>query len=183
MGAAILVRHIVREAEDLLLVTGVPLHRELDSQWRPAAFERALGDDRDDPIVDRLLGLVQVFDEFANPALVLEGFLTTAISLVCKRDQESGVQKRELAEPAGKNVVLKFDRRKDRRVWLERHLRAGLVRISYYGKRRHWRTAPVLLEMHVALAPDLHLEPLAHGVDGAHSFPVVFCIIFFFFFF
>ncbi len=27
--------------------------------------------------------------------------------------------------------------------------------------------APVLLEVHVALAPDLHLEPLAHGVDGA----------------
>src|SRR4029079_6516753 len=57
---------VVGEGEDRLLVRGVPLHRHLDRTLVGVALEV------DDALVDRVLRLVDVRDEVADPALVVE---------------------------------------------------------------------------------------------------------------
>ncbi len=70
--AAVLVVDVVRVTEDLLRVARVPLQRDLDPDRRSRSFDSLLPDDRDDLVVHRLLRLVQVLDELADAALVLE---------------------------------------------------------------------------------------------------------------
>ena len=81
---------------------------------------------RDDLVVHRLLGLVEVLDELADAALVLEGLLAASVALVGERDQEPRVQERELAQAAGEDVVLELGDGEDVVVGLERDLGAGL---------------------------------------------------------
>ncbi len=56
--------------------------------------------------MNRLLRLVQVLDELADATLVLEDLVAPAVALVGERDEEPGVQERELAQPAREDVVL-----------------------------------------------------------------------------
>ena len=64
--AALVRVDVVGEREDRLDVLGVPLHRDLDVALVVLALEV------DDVLVDRVLGLVHVRDEVADPALVVE---------------------------------------------------------------------------------------------------------------
>ena len=172
MGSPVPVVDVVRVAKNLLLIARVPLEGELDPDGCRGAFGQVLGHDRDHLVVNGLLRLVQVLDEFADAALVLERLFAPAVALVRERDQEPRVEERKLAQAARENVELELGHREDRRVRLEGHLRAGLVGVADDRERRHRCAAPVLLKMDVPLAHDLHLEPLAHGVDRAHPHTV-----------
>src|SRR5258708_5712 len=169
MCPAILVVDVVRVTEDLLLVARVPLQGELRPDRRTAGFGGQFGDNRDDFVVDGFLGLVQVLDEFANAALVLKSLSPPTVPLVRERNEKSRVEERQFSEPACEDVVLELGRRKDRRVGLERDLRSGLVRVADNGERPEGSPSAVLLEVDMPLSLDLHLEPLAHGIDGANT--------------
>ena len=67
---------------------------------------------------------------------------------------------------------MKLGRGEDGGVGFEGHLRARLLGIADDRQRPHRSAATVLLKVHVPLAADLHLEPLADGVDGAHADPM-----------
>jgi hypothetical protein len=57
---------VVGEGEDRLLVGAIPLHRQLDLAVAVVALEV------DNPLVHRILRLVHIGDEVADPALVVE---------------------------------------------------------------------------------------------------------------
>jgi len=130
---------------------------------------RGLRHDVHDLLVHRLLRLVEVLDELADPALVLERLLAALAALVGERDDEAGVEERELAKTAREDVVAVLRDREDLRIRLEGDLGAGLVRLTDDGDRRGRSAPSVLLEVDLAGALDLELEPFAHRVDRAHA--------------
>ncbi len=103
------------------------------------------------------------------PPLYWKISLRPPSALVGERDQEARVEERQLSKAARQDVVLEVDEREDARVRLEAHLRAGLVGVADRRQRRDGHARAELLEVDVALALDLHLEPFAHGVDGADA--------------
>ena len=170
---------VVRDREGLLGVARVPLERDLDDDGA-CPLARLLGEDVNDLVVDGLLRLVEELDELADAALVLEDLAphgrhvvrradVPVAALVGQRDDEAGVQERQLAEAAREDVELELGRREDLVIGLEGDLRARLVRVADDGERRDGHAPAVLLEVHVPLALDLHLQPLGDGVHRAHA--------------
>ena len=108
---AVLVVDVVRVREDLLLSSSSSTaSRARCRRARAAPRSACSATMRDDLVVHRLLGLVQVLDELADAALVLEDLFAAPVALVGQRDDEPGVQERELAKPAREDVVLKLGR-------------------------------------------------------------------------
>ncbi len=167
VGAALVGVDGVGERVDRLVVTGVPLHRELGLD------AGALGVQRDDGLVDRILAGVEVLDEVDEPAGVtvgdLEGLLGT---LVPQADRQPLVQEGHLLQPAGEGLVLVVGRLEDRVVGPEGDGRTGLPRGGTLGQRRGRTGVLIRLEPGEALPADLHLEPGGQGVHHAHADPV-----------
>ena len=137
MRAAVAVVDVVRVAKNLLGVARVPLHRELDADGgRGGVGGRDLGQDGDDLVVHRLLGLVEVLDELADAAPVDEVFFPAAVALVDEEDEKPRVEEGQLAETAREDVELKVGRGEDRRVGAEGDLRTGLVGVADDGQGR-----------------------------------------------
>jgi hypothetical protein len=95
---AVFVVDVVRVREDLLAVARVPLERDLDGDRR-ARLAGLLREDVHDLVVDRFLRFVQVLDELADAALVLEELVArratmVGLALVGQRDDEARVQER-----------------------------------------------------------------------------------------
>ena len=82
MGTPIPVVNVVRVAKDLLGVARVPLERDLEADWKSTTLLGMLGDDVNDLVVDRLLGLVEKLDELPNAPLVFEDLGPSAAPLV-----------------------------------------------------------------------------------------------------
>ena len=97
VGAAVVGVDVVGEAEDVLVVAVVPLHRDLDHDAVPGALEVDRG------LVQHLLVAVQVLHEARDAALVLEALLL-AVALVLEGDEDAPVQEGELAQPLGEGV-------------------------------------------------------------------------------
>src|SRR6266404_1890509 len=90
---------VVGECEDRLLVGGVPLHRHLDTALKGSRALIGLALEVDDVLVDRVLGLVDVRDEVADPALVLELDGLAVCALVDQLDVQALREERGLAQP------------------------------------------------------------------------------------
>src|SRR3712207_293781 len=90
--AALVGVDVVREAEDGLLVGGVPLHRHLDGALVPLRLEV------DDPVLDGVLVLVEVGDEVADPALVVKLRTVPLRAEVLELDPQALRQIRRLAQ-------------------------------------------------------------------------------------
>ncbi len=123
VGAAVAVVDRVGEGEERLGIALVPLDRDLDALLVGVALRvaRSVPDvlEKDDLVVDRLLGLVQVLDERANPALVGEVVLLVG-PLVVDRDLDAGIQERQLAQPLRQAVEMELGDREDLRIRPER---------------------------------------------------------------
>ena len=102
MSAAVPLWNIVREAEDILLIRVVPLHRKLNLD------AVALRNDEEHARMDRSLVAVQMLDEGTYSALILEDVLLAG-TLVKQLDTYPGVQERQLSESFGQDIVVKRD--------------------------------------------------------------------------
>ena len=119
--AALVGVDVVREAEDRLLVGGVPLHRDLDGAVVGVALEvHGLS-------VQRVLVLVEVGDEVDDAALVLEGLALPLAALVDEVDAEVAGEERRLAQALRERRVVVGDLLEDLGVGEEGDRRAGLL--------------------------------------------------------
>ena len=96
VGATITLRNIVGEAEHRFLIRVGPLQGHVDHD---AVHFSA---DRDHVLVQRCLQLRQMFNEGTDAAFVLEYVLTRVAmfvkALVCERDLDAGIEKRQFAQ-------------------------------------------------------------------------------------
>ena len=123
--------------------------------------------------VQHVFVLVQVLDEFGDPARVVE--LRVFLGpLVFKDNGEALIQERQLAQALGQRIVVELDRVEDLPVGQEGNFCApafGLPRLLERGQRLAALVglfpgvALPLLALFSALAPDLEVEPLRKSVD------------------
>src|SRR5690606_27365369 len=112
----------------------------------------------------------QELDELDDAALVVVDLgARRALALVGERDLEAAVQERELAQPVRECVEVEAQLREDLRVGLERHGRAGLLRLPDDLELRLLLAARIPLTMDLAVATDLDLEPLGQCVHDADT--------------
>jgi hypothetical protein len=112
----------VGERVDRLGEAGVPLHRHLDLGVLALPFEV------DDPVVERVLPVVQELDEVGKPALGLVDLAhLLAATLVRQGDLDPAGQVSELAEALGEHLSLELGLLEDARVRPERDDRARLL--------------------------------------------------------
>src|SRR5205814_2494464 len=88
---------VVGEAEDRLLVGGVPLQRDLDLAVLGLALEE------DDLAMERLLRLVQMLDEVRDAALVLELRPAALPALVDELDPQAASEERGFPATPGED--------------------------------------------------------------------------------
>jgi hypothetical protein len=87
------------------------------------------------------------------------------LSLVVERDQNTGVQKRQLAQPLRERIEAELGRFEDFRVGFERDLRAPLLRRPGDFEVADGLAALIFLLVDLAVAPDLQIELPGQGID------------------
>ncbi len=93
MGAAVALRDVVGEGQDVLVIAIVPLERDVD------ADVVALAGDGDRVGDQRRLGAVEIFDEGGDPALIIQlDFLALGVPRVGQDQPHARVEEGELAE-------------------------------------------------------------------------------------
>ena len=143
------------------MVTGVPLQRHLDFGVVLLLLEE------DDPLVERLLALVEVLHEVADPAGVLVGHLERAFlrPLVTEVDLEALGQEGHLLETCEQRLGPELGLLEHRRVGPEGDGRALLAGAAHPDQRP--LGAPAVDEHHhepAAVSVDLELEARREGV-------------------
>src|SRR4051794_17479892 len=159
VGAALVRVDVVGEREDGLLVGGVPLHGDLDHALL------ALGLEVDDLLADRVLVLVEVVDEVADAALVVELDLAALATLVGERDLQALREVRGLTQALLQGGPVEVEGLEDLGVGREGDRRAGGLGLFALLQLAGRRPARVLLRPEMAVAADLDAEVLAERVD------------------
>src|SRR5581483_2904237 len=162
MGAALDRVDIVGEGKDVLSVAVVPLHGDLD--FHAVFFARAMNDFR----VHRRFRAVQMLDKRAQPAFV-EKLVLLLRALVFDGDLDALVQKRQLAQPLGKNVEAEVDGLEDRAVGFEGDPRAAFFGFADFLQSSLGIAALVALLIHLAVALDLDLQGFRERVDHGNA--------------
>ena len=161
--AALVGVDVVGERVDRLLVGGVPLHRHLDGALLALTVEEH------DLLLHRVLVLVEVRDEVADPALVAELGLLALGALVDQRDAQAAGEEGRLLQALLDRVELVVQRLEDVGVGQEGDGGARLL-----GGRallqRGARGAPVVvLSPAGSVATDVHVQRLRQRVDHRHA--------------
>ena len=162
MRAAVALRNVVGEALHRLGVRVVPLHRDFDGD------AVLLADRVEDLRMQHGLAAVHVLDEALDAARIRE-VLALAVALVDELDLDAVVQERELADALGEDLVVVLDavERLERRH--EVHFGAAAIGRADDGERRHRHAVPEFHLVHLAVAPDLELQPVGQRVDHRHA--------------
>ena len=150
--AAVTLRNVVGEALHGFRVRIVPLHRDFDGHALLVAYRMK------NLRMQHGLGTVHVLDEALDATGVRE-VLGLAVALVGKLDLDAIVQKRQLADALGEDLVVKFDARERRRRRHEMDFRAAPVGGTRHRQRRNRNAVAKLDLVRLAGAPDLELEP------------------------
>ena len=161
VGAAVALRDVVGEAEDVLVIRVVPLHGDLDGD------AVALGADVDRRRDDRLLGAVEIAREGLEAAVVHHRLgLHLDAALVGQGDLHAGIQERQLAQAMLERGVVEFDVGKRLRRGRERHLGAvPPVPVADFLQRRVGHAVGEGHLVDLALAPDAELQLLRQRID------------------
>ena len=152
---------VVGEGEDGLLVRGVPLHRHFDGALVGVALEI------DDVLVDRVLRLVDVRDEVADAALVVELDGLAVRALVDELDVEALGEERGLAQALGDRRRVDVELLEDLGVGQEGDRRPDGVVLGHLPDDLHVAgglAALELLPVDLAVAAHLGHEPLGQRV-------------------
>src|SRR5581483_12017885 len=156
---------VVGEAVEPLVIAGVPLHGHFDL----GAVLRVV--EVDDPLVERLLGGVEVLDEVLDAAGVLVGHLERRVApLVAEDDLEALGEERHLPQPLEERLGPELGLLEDRRVGPEGHRRTLLAGAGDALERPFGPAAvDEGLDEPPAVAVDLELEAGGEGVDDRHA--------------
>ena len=174
MRAALDRVHVVGEGEDRLLVRVVPLHRDLDAALDARRALLGLALEVDDVLVDRVLRLVDVRDEVADAALVVELGRLPVGALVDDLDVEAPREERRLAQTLGDRRRVDVELLEDLGVGQEGDRRTGRVVRAHLPDDLHVAgriSALELLPVDLAVAAHLGHEALGERVDhrDAHA--------------
>ena len=155
---------VVGEREHGLDVGAVPLHRDLDGAVLHLALEK------NDPLVDRLLGRVHVRDEVPDPALVVELMPILALSLVGDDDPQPARQECRLPQALNQRLDRPFELLlvEDLEIGEEGDRRAGVLLVLGLADDLEVGddlAARELLAVDLAVAVNLELQPLGERVD------------------
>ncbi len=123
MGPTITLGDIVCVAEHTFLIRIVPLHCHFDNDI--VAFSCEIKHS----IVKLRLVFVEVFNERTNPAFVFEYHIAFA-GFFNQADSNAGVQKRQLTEPFGEDIVVERDVGKDFWTRMEMNRRPGGIGLA-----------------------------------------------------
>ncbi len=153
VSPAIPLGDIVGETEDVFLVGVVPLHGQLD------ADAVLLGDHVEHLGVQRGLVAVQVLHKGADTALIFKDILLI-VTLVCNLDAYPRIQKGQLAQALGEDVVVEFAvATEDFGTGQEADLGAGALRRAGDRQRCLGLAHSVFLGVFLTLATDGELQP------------------------
>ena len=167
MGAAVALRDIVREAEDIFIIAVVPLERDVD------ADAVAFAADRDRIGQQRILVAVEIFDEGRNPALVEQVVDDMfGVARIDQLDPYARIEKGELAIAMFQLFEIELG-----------DILEGIGRChegdagALLARRRRpvdleRRNRIAMLEAHpmlFAIAPDRQFEPFAERVDDRYA--------------
>ncbi len=116
----------------------------------------------------------ELLHEFLDPVLVEKDLLLRRLGpLILERDLEARIEECELAQTAGEALELKLRRdRENRRVGQESDERAGRLLVFQLADDAQFLGRFPALESHVvnlAVAGDLHLEPIGERVDALRA--------------
>ena len=164
MGAALARVDVVGKGEQVFRVPVVVLQRHFQHHV-------ALFDFDEDGLMQRRLGLVQVLDERHDPALVAEDLFSLS-ALVLERDRQAFVEEGEFAQALGQHVEAELERLEDLAVRLEGDLGPALLRFPGHFEGSGGLPALIPLLEHLAVLPDLHLQPLGEGVHDRDPHPM-----------
>ena len=160
MGAAVALRDVVGEGEDVLVIAVVPLQRDVDADIV------ALAGDRDRLGKERRLGAVEIFDEGADAALIIElMLLPLLVPRVGEDHADAGIEEGELAIAMLELLEIELGDLERVGRGQEGDPRALLVAGRADDLQRRDRVA--MGEAHVmllAVAPDGEIEPFAERV-------------------
>ena len=172
MGAAIALRDVVGEAEHVLVIAVIPLHRDFDRD----AVLLADGVDR---LRDQLgFGLVEVFDERLHAALIFEDRLIgLGVALIAEDDLHAGVQEGQLAQAVLQRLAVIIGLGEGRRRGEEAHGGAGigLAIVAVRGLapldqgRLHAAPLDEADPVFLAIAVNGQLQPVRQRVHDGHA--------------
>jgi len=168
MGAAVALRDIVGEAEDIFIIAVVPLERDVDDD----IVAVAVNGDRFGH--QRRLVAVEILDEGSDPAFVEQvDFLRLLMPRVAQDDMHAAVEKGEFAVAVLEFLEVEFGDLERRRRGEEGNLRALLETgpvVRWRGVADHCQRPHGIaeLEAHImllAVAPDVEFQPFRQGID------------------
>jgi hypothetical protein len=178
VGAAVRLRNVVGEAQDLLGVGVVPLHRHFDVDV-DAVLHRHSRRMEHGRVQDGL-GAVDVLDEALDAAGEGEVFFLH-VALVDEADLDAVVEEGKFAQALGQDVVVILDVAENFLVGHEVNFGTAFLGITEDSQGRNldpvldfddaiYRVAAV--ELHVvflAVAPDDEAQPFRKGIDAGHT--------------
>src|SRR6185295_5680551 len=179
VGAAVALRDVVGEAEDVLAVAVVPLHRHFAGDRRMLVAVPLAGR-VEDIRVEHLLAGVDELDEALDAAGERE-VVGLVVALVDQPDAHAVVEKAQLAQALREDVVVEVDVREDLEVGQEVDLGAALLGLAGDLHRRDLDAVllddlavlrDALAKLHVvrqAVAADRQAQPLRQPVDAADA--------------
>ena len=169
MGAAIALRDVVGEAENILVIAVIPLQRRLDHHTIALAL------DQDRLREDRGLGAIKMGDEGCNAALIDHGVgPDLVLALIAQGDLDARIQEGELAQTVLQRIAVKFGHGEGFFRRHEAHFRARLARIDIAHHLQVF-VGNAVAEAHMmllALAPDRQVHPDRQGIDHRNAHPV-----------
>src|SRR5205823_13453982 len=120
------------------------------------------------PVVERLLVLVQVLDKRNDAARVVK-FVLLLIALIFDCDEQTPVEKRQLAQPLRKNIKTELSRLENFVVRFETDFRSAPIRVACHLERAGWDTALVALYVNFSASPDLEVQPFGQSIDDGDT--------------
>ena len=162
MLAALVVVGVVAEAEDLLVVGVVVLHRHFDLD----ALD--LGGEVDGLGAEDGAALVEHADELADAALVVE-LARLARALVVQDDHQAGVEEGELPQALAEHLVIEDALAEDERIGLEVDGGAAPLGRADDVKGLGGHALGVALRMVQAAAEDLDHQGIGQRVDAGDA--------------
>ena len=168
MGAAVALRDVVGEAQNVFVVAVGPLQGELHGE------PFALGPEHHRRLHQRRLGAVEIAHEGLEAALVAHLDLARlGVAVVAQDQADAGIEERQFAQAVLQGIEVEIRHGEGLARRQEGHLRAGAP-VALRDRRQRLLGLAVgkAHEMRLALAEDAQLEPLGEGIDHRDADPV-----------
>ena len=171
MRAAIALRDVVGEAQDVFVIAVIPFQRDFNGN------AIALPGNRNGIGKEWCLGAIQPFHKGGNPTFIIQlNFLLFGMARVDQEQANARVQKGEFAKAMLQLVKIKLGDLERVWAWQEGHARAALGPTPIIIARRaddlERRHGIAMLKLHIMLlpiAPDRQVEPDRQRVDNGHA--------------